>query len=263
MTSPATRTALVTGASSGIGAAFARALAQDGYNVVVVARRADRLNALCEELNTVAGVTAIALPADLSRPEAPAELAAALAERGMRVDLLINNAGIGTHGPFADTPAQADQAMLTLNVTALTAMTKAFLPAMLAHGSGGIINVASSGAFQPIPYFAVYAATKAYVLSFSEALAVEVMDRGVKVVCLCPGPTQSEFSLHAEFKTDMVDRAPMMTSEAVVAEGLAALRAGRVVHVPGFFNAVGAFSTRLAPRALVSRLSGMIFKPNR
>jgi short-subunit dehydrogenase len=255
-------TALITGASSGIGAAFARQLAREKNDLVLVARRADRLEALAQELEAAHGIKATVLPADLGRTEAPAEVAAELAKRGIKVDLLINNAGLGHHAAFLDAAPQADHQMIDLNITALVALTRQFLPGMVERGQGGVINVASTAAFQPIPFMAVYAATKAFVLSFSEGLAEEVGPRGVKVVCLCPGPTESEFTAVAQLKTDMVEKVSMMTSEAVAAEGLSALKAGRAVQIAGFVNALAALGPRFVPRGIVTKMAGMLFKPN-
>lgn len=256
------KTALVTGASSGIGAAFAHALAKDRHDLVLVARRADRLHALAEELRGAHGGRVEVLPADLVRPEAAGELAEAVKGLGMNVDLLVNNAGMGVHGPFLELTAEDDARMITLNIGALTALTRAFTRGMVERRTGAVINVASTAAFQPVPYFAVYAATKAYVLSYSEALAEELRPFGVTVQCLCPGSTESEFVAVAQFKSDMHTKAPMMTAEAVVAESLGALRAGRSVHVAGVLNQIGTLGPRFLPRALITKISGTLFKPN-
>ncbi|MFN3430649.1 MAG: SDR family NAD(P)-dependent oxidoreductase [Candidatus Sericytochromatia bacterium] len=259
-----TQTALITGASSGIGASFARRLAADGYHLILVARRADKLEALAAEVTANRSIRAEVIPADLSRPEAPGALLEAVTARGLTVDLLINNAGIGAHGPFEATTHDDDQRMIDLNISSLTAMTRAFLPGMLERRSGAVINVASTAAFQAIPYFAVYAATKAYVLAFSEALAEEVADRGVKIVCLCPGPTATEFNdVAGVSKLEAAKKAPTMTADAVAAEGLAGLKAGRVVQVAGLVNAFGASAGRLMPRQWVAKAAGLIFNPNR
>lgn len=257
------QTALITGASSGIGAAFARALAQEGYTLVLVARRVERLEALAAELRSAHGVRAEVLPADLLAPGASSTIAQAARDLGLDVDLLINNAGVGIHGAFESATAEDDLRMITLNITSLTELTRAFLPGMLERGRGGILNVASTAAFQPIPYFAVYAATKAYVLSFSEALAEEVGGRGVKVSCLCPGPTETEFNaVSGVGQLDVASKAPTMSAEAVAADGLAALRGGRAVQVAGFMNAVGASATRFIPRQWLAKAAGTIFKPS-
>ena len=256
------KTALVTGASSGIGAAFARALAKSGHDLVLVARRADRLHALAEELRGVHQVRVEVLPADLLRPEAARELAEAVQALGMQVDLLVNNAGMGIHGPFLEHTAEDEARMIALNITALTALTRAFTGGMVERRTGAVINLASTAAFQAVPYFAVYAATKAYVLSFSEAIAEELRPFGVTIQCLCPGATESEFSQVAQFKSDIHQKAPLMTAEAVVAESLDALRAGRSVQVTGVLNQLGTLGPRFLPRALITKISGSIFKPN-
>lgn len=256
-------TVLITGASSGIGAEFARQLASDGATLILVARRADRLEALAAELREAKGVRVEVLPADVAKPGAAAEIRDEVAKRGLTVDWLINNAGLGHHGPFLEADDEVDRKLIDLNITALTALTRAFLPGMASRKQGAVLNVASTAAFQSIPYFAVYAATKAYVLSFSEALAEEVAPRGVTVSCICPGPTESEFASHAAFKTDIVDRAPTMTAEDVVDDALAAWRGGRPVQVAGWLNTVTAMAPRLLPRQLVTKVSGSLFRPTR
>ncbi len=256
------KTALVTGASSGIGAAFARALARDRHDLILVARRADRLHTLADELRGTHGVRVEVLPADLVKPEAASELAEAVKALGMQVDLLVNNAGMGVHGPMLDLTNEDDARMITLNISALTALTRAFTRGMVERRTGAVINVASTAAFQPVPYFAVYAATKAYVLSYSEALAEELRPFGVNVQCLCPGSTESEFVEVAQFKSDMHTKAPIMSAEAVVAESLGALRAGRSVQVAGVLNQIGTLGPRFLPRALITKISGTLFKPN-
>lgn len=254
-------TALITGASSGIGTAFARLLVKDGYDVILVARRLDRLEALAAELNQGRANAAMAMPADLAKDGAPAELYDRVKAAGRQVDLLVNNAGLGKHGAFAELSHEDDRQMLDLNITALTDLTRAFLPAMVERKSGGVINVASTASFQSVPFMAVYAATKAYVLAFSEALAEEVSKHGVKVLCLCPGPTETEFTAVAEFKSDIFEKAPVMSAEAVAKDGIAAYNAGRAVHVAGLANQVGAVGTRFLPRAIVTKLAGQMFKP--
>jgi len=257
------KTALVTGASSGIGAAYARALAARGYDLILVARRADRLQTLADELKAAHGLRAEVLPADLLQRETPAGLVRDVAALGMQVDLLVNNAGLGVHGAFLAATAEDALRMIDLNIASLTAMTHAFAPAMVERKGGAIINVASTAAFQAIPFMGVYAATKAYVLAFSEAIAEELRPHGVTVQCLCPGATESEFAVVAQFKTDAPEKAPTMTAEAVVAESLNALAGGRAVHVAGMLNQLGALSTRMVPRFVATKLAGQIFKPNR
>jgi short-subunit dehydrogenase len=255
------RRALVTGASSGIGAAFARSLRGRGHALVLVARRADRLAALCAELGGDAA--AIAVPLDLTAPEAGARLERALAERGLAVDLLVNNAGLGHTGRFLEQPPEKVAAMLDLNVRALMDLTRRFVPPMVARGSGAVINVVSTSAFQPVPYLAVYAATKVFVLSFTEALADELAGTGVKVQALCPGLTESEF--HATAGTDKVlfTKTGMMTAEAVVERSLGALDRGRLRVIAGWQNRLVAGVQRFAPQRLVRGVAGRLFRPAR
>jgi short-subunit dehydrogenase len=255
--------ALVTGASSGIGAAFARALAARGYDLVLVARRLDRLEALATELEAAHGRRAIALSQDLSAPDSADALAQAVADLNLTVDLLVNNAGIGWYEAFAAMDRAQVMATVNLNVATLTALTHAFLPGMVARGQGAVIQVASAAAFQPIPFGAVYAASKAYVLSFSEAIAEEVAPQGVRVVCLCPGTTESEIHSYSGVKPGLLELAPPMPAEAVVQEALRALAWRQRVVVPGLQNALGAFAARVLPRDLLTHITGRIFAPQK
>lgn len=188
-----TSTALITGASSGIGESLARQLAAHGAHLILVARTEDRLHALAAELGARYRVQVHVLPADLNRPGAAAELHAAVQARGLNVDILVNNAGLGGYGEFSAQPSDEIDRMIAVNIGALTGLTRAFLPDMLARGRGRVLNVASTAAFQPGPLMAVYYATKAYVLSFSEAIAEEVAGSGVSVTALCPGPVRTDF----------------------------------------------------------------------
>lgn len=251
--------AVVTGASSGIGEAFARLLVEHGHDVALVARRADRLQALATELDA-RGARTETIPLDLATPGAGEALAAELTERGLAPDVLVNNAGVGYYGPFHEAERAKIEAMLAVNVAGLTAVSHALYPGMRERGRGGIIHVASLAAFQGIPGFAVYAASKAYVLAFSEALAAEGAAHGVKVLCLCPGNTESEIHGHSGVDPEVVRRAPMMSAEAVAAEGLQALRAGAMVHVPGPLNAFGATLSRLMPREFSTRVAGVVLQ---
>ncbi len=248
-------TALITGASAGIGAALAREFAAHGYDLVLVARRKDRLLALADELETRYRVTARAIEADLARPEAPDEIYRQVWVRGIAVDVLVNNAGFGTHGPFAATDLQTELQMLQVNVVALTHLTKLFLRDMLARRHGKVLNLASTAAFQPGPLMAVYYATKAYVLSLSEALATEVQGTGVTVTALCPGPTPTEFQSRARIADTRLMRSPLVTDAATVARvGYRALMAGKAVAVPGWTNRALTYAVRLAPRRLVAHI---------
>ncbi len=253
--------AVVTGASSGIGAAYARALRARGERVVLVARRADRLAALARELG--GEPHALAVPLDLAGPGAAEALRNQLDGRGIAVDLLVNGAGLGHTAPFGEQRPEAIRAMLDVNVRALVELVHAFLPGMRARGRGRIVNVASNAAFQPVPYLAVYAATKAFVLSFTEGLAEELRGTGVRVQALCPGITATEFLEVAETHPGLlVTRMPMMTPEAVVQASLKGLDRGRVRVVAGWANRfLGFVVQRLAPRGVARRVAAQLYKP--
>lgn len=251
------RTVLVTGASSGIGEAFARALAQQGAGLVLVARSGDKLAHLAEELGGVTRAPVRHIAMDLSQPGAVAALYAQLDEAGMSVDLLINNAGFGKWGDFlADTPSTY-QAMLDLNVGALVQLTHYALSRMQAAGGGGIINVASTAAFQPIPFQAAYAASKAFVLSFSEALYGEFRSKGIAVMALCPGLTKSGFAQTANAETTGM---PEATPEFVVASALRAFARGRQYHIPGRKNYLSSLLPRLLTRRTVVAIVARMFR---
>ena len=255
------KTALITGASGGIGAAFARALAARGANVILVARSEDRLRAPGEELARDHGVRAEVVAADLTRPGAAGELRAAVAARGLMVDLLVNNAGFGTYGRFGTLAPEREHDEVALNVAAMVDLTHLFLPAMLERGDGGVINLASTSAFQPLPYMAVYGATKAFVLSFSEALWAECRGRGVRVLALCPGPTATGFFAVVGSEDGAVGQT--RTAAQAVATGLRALERGRPSVVDGWANYLRAQTPRLAPRGLVARIGERITRPRR
>ncbi|MFI5934310.1 SDR family NAD(P)-dependent oxidoreductase [Actinoplanes sp. NPDC051494] len=244
------KTALVTGASSGIGEQFARDLAARGTGLVLVARRADRLEALAGELRDAHGVPVTVLAADLARPRPGASVRAALADRGIAVDMLVNNAGFGSIGPFAaaDEASLSDQ--IAVNVAALTDMTRAFVPDLVASGDGVLVNVASFVGYQPGPGMAVYAATKAYVLSFTEAIAHELRGEPVRVLALSPGSTRSEFYATAQGSEAGL---AFETPEQVVATGLRALDAARTPArvISGRRNRMNHAILRGLPRRLV------------
>jgi short-subunit dehydrogenase len=247
------KVALITGASAGLGVEFARQLSKRGHHLVLVARRKDRLETLAKELGNA---RAIAL--DLSKSGSAAKLLADLKAAGEQVDILVNNAGFGLIGRFAELDAKRERQMIDLNVGTLTDLCRAIAPAMVKRKSGGILNVASTAAFQPGPNMAVYFATKAFVLSLTEALHEELKPHGVKVSALCPGPTRTEFGEVAGFGGNgLFDRVAMESAE-VVAAGLDGLDRNRAVVVPGFANKAGAFSTRFAPRSVVRRIAGAI-----
>ena len=248
-------TALVTGASGGIGEELARLLAAGGRNVVLLARSADKLQALANQLSAAHGIEATVLAADLSDSDATSEIARTLSARRTTIDILVNNAGFGTAGRFAAEDPQAHLDMLQVNVVALTTLTRAFLPGMLERKRGRILNVGSTAAFQPGPFMTVYYASKAYVLSFSEALAEETAGTGVTVTCLCPGPTHTGFQSRAHIeKSRLFNLARPMQSSDVAQAGYDGMLAGRRVVITGAMNKIMAQSIRITPRALVLKI---------
>ncbi len=257
------RWALITGASAGLGREFAELFAQDKWNLVLTARRVDRLSALASDLVLRHGVEVQVLPADLAHPEAPERIVEELERREVEVSALVNNAGFGLRGEFREIPLAEQTEMIHVNVRALTSLTRLLVPAMLARGDGGILNVASTAAFQPGPHMAVYYATKAYVLSFTEALAEEVRGSGVKVSCLAPGATATEFAGVAGMEDSRLFRMGAMDSWSVARTGFEAWKRGKVLSVPGLRNRLGAVSVRLAPRFLVRRLVSLLQGPSR
>jgi short-subunit dehydrogenase len=245
--------ALVTGASSGIGADLARELARHGYDVVLTARRAPQLEALATELRAL-GVAATVIIQDLGVPGAARELAAELEKRGMQIDVLVNNAGFGDVGTFAHEDPDRIDAMLQVNVSALTALTRAILPGMVSRERGRIMFVSSAAAFQPGPNMATYCATKAFVLSLGEAVAYELRGTGVTLTTLCPGATHTGFAAESGahalplFKSKLV---PKMTSAEVARAGYDAMMRGKPVLVTGLINKLVAFSGAVFPRFIV------------
>lgn len=243
-----TGTCLITGASAGIGTEFARQIAERGYNVTLAARRIDRLTELATELEEQHGVRAIAVACDVTDAQQRAELIESIEARGDHVDILINNAGIGTEGAFTGFTTEENVAQIEVNVTALTAITSDLVPGMIERGSGAILNVASTAAFQPIPRQAVYAATKAYVTSFSQALAQEFKGTGVSVTVLCPGPTRTEF--FGEKQESIEAESPgwaWQSAEDCAREGLDAMFKQKRVHIPRAVNKAGAYSAKVTP----------------
>lgn len=252
--------ALVTGASSGIGEAFARALAHRGQGLVLVARRTDRLRRLAEEL----GGEDVALPlsADLTRRGAVEDLVAELERRKLHVDLLVNNAGLGETGAFHEQAWERVQAMLDLNVRALTEFTWRVLPGMIERHHGRIINVSSTGAFQSVPFLNIYAATKAFVLSFTESLHTELAGTGVHVQALCPGYTETEFFDVSHTSPRLwVNRVPRMSPQRVAAESLRRLAFGKPRVVPGWNNRLMVALVRWLPSRFVRRMGASLYRP--
>jgi short-subunit dehydrogenase len=250
---PIERTVLITGASSGIGKVLADECAAHGHDLVLVARDRAKLDQLAGELASTHGIRVEVISCDLAQPNAPDELFTELTRRGIDVDILINNAGLGLYGPFLETALSHELAMIQLNVVALTALTKRALPPMVARGRGRVLNVASTAAFQPGPLMAVYFATKAFVLSLSEALSNELEGTGVTVTALCPGPTETGFQAGAKMEASKLVQGRQLMSAAEVARiGYRALLAGRRVVVPGIMNKLMASSTRFLPRSTVT-----------
>ncbi|MFS0695946.1 SDR family NAD(P)-dependent oxidoreductase [Streptomyces nitrosporeus] len=247
-------TALVTGASSGLGAEFAVRLAARGHDLVLVARSEDRLTTLAERLAAKYGVRAHVLPQDLAEPDAARRVADRLAARGLSVDLLVNNAGFGTCGRFEEIDADRDHDQLMVNVVALVGLTHALLPGMLERGTGAVVNVASTAAFQPAPYFAVYGAAKAFVLDFGLALRQEYRRRGIRVLTLCPGPVDTPF-FDVIGTRDAAVNGSMTTPEPVVRAALRALDRDRGYVAPGLGNALSAHLLPRRPRTLVAALA--------
>jgi len=248
-------TALITGASGGIGYELAKLFARDHHNLVLVARNADKLGQVANELQA-RGVSVKTVALDLAEPPAPKFLFDQLQREGIAVDILINNAGFGALGKFAQMTDDQIFGQINLNIIALTQLTRLFLPPMLARRSGRIMNVASTAGFQPGPLMAVYYATKAYVISFSEAIANELKDSGVTVTCLCPGATHTGFAKRAgNDKSRLFKQLGAMNADKVALDGYRALMEGRTLAISGLHNWLVAQSTRLGPRKMVTAIS--------
>lgn len=264
MTREESRKALVTGASSGIGEEFARQLARRGYGLVLVARRRERLDLLATSLSALHGVVVEVLPADLTADDGVAAVERRLAAGD--IDLLVNNAGLGSVGEFAELPLAREVEQVDLNVRALMRLTHAALRSMVPRESGAILNVASMAGFQPVPYNATYAATKAFVLNFSEAIHEEAKPHGITVTCLCPGPVRTEFQRVAGIKPERMRGRALLrymagtSAVGVVESALEALDAGRAVVVTGAVNRAIAETSHALPRCVVRRLAGASFE---
>jgi uncharacterized protein len=250
------KTALVTGASVGIGRDLAELFARDGHHLILTARNESQLHELSAKLRDQYHVNAEVIVEDLSVSGASQRIFEQLQSKS--IDYLVNNAGFGTHGPFADADIASQLAMLQVNIVALTHLTRLFLPGMLQRGSGRIMNVASVAAFLPGPLMAVYYATKAYVLSFSEALASEVAGGGVTVTALCPGPTKTEFQIRAGIANTPMFQNRAMSSEKAARLGYEAMMRGKRTIVTGFSNKLSAFGTRFVPRRATAAIAKRI-----
>ncbi len=254
-------TALITGASTGIGYALSRCFAADHHDLILVARQEQKLHAVAEELRGTFGVSAHVIVADLAQPDAPRKLADAVQANVLTVDFLVNNAGFGLGGSFTETALAAELEMIQVNIASLVYLTKLFLPTMIERKSGRIMNVASTAAFQPGPFMAVYYATKAFVLSFSEAISNELSGTGVTVTALCPGPTASDFQARANIQETRLVKSKLMglmSAEAVAQIGYRGLLNGKRVVVPGLMNKMGVQGTRLTPRRLSTQIARML-----
>lgn len=252
---------LITGASGGIGEALAGEFAKGGSNLILVARSKDKLEAIAARLMDEHGIAAIALPADLSKPNAGRKLFEAVIAKGVHVETLVNNAGVLEMGAFADISTKRHLELTHLNVTTLTELTSLFVPGMVERKDGRILNVASIAAFQPIPSLASYAATKAYVLSLTESLSEELKPHGITATALCPGVTATDMVASAKKSNETAAKIPdFMVSDVagVAAEGYAACMKGEVIRVPGMVNLAAAVAGRASPRWLVRAVSGAL-----
>jgi len=259
------KTALVTGASSGIGATFARQLASRDYNLVLVARSHNKLQQLAQQLEKDHSIYTVVIPQDLTQPKAAQTLFDTVTAKGVNIDLLINNAGFCDYGLFADSSLTRQLEMIQLNISALVALTHLFLRPMRQQGEGGIINVSSIAGFQPIPYLSIYAATKAFVLNFSEAIWEENQDASITVTCVCPGPTETEFFMKANFPNSVTESSQhnYTSPEEVVQAALNAFWHKQASIVPGGLgNQLIANLGRFLPRETLVKAVANQFRPN-
>lgn len=248
------KTVLITGASSGIGLEFASLFAKDGDHLIITARNEAKLREIANELTAKYGVKVTVAAKDLSIPESADEIASELTAEGIEVDVLINNAGFAAYGPFYETNWKEEKDMIQVNIMALTALTKQLLPGMIKRNSGQILNVASTAAFQPGPLMAVYYATKAYVLSFSEAVNYELRNTNVSVTALCPGATATNFEKRASLESSRLFQSGAMNARDVAIEGYKALKEKKSLAIPGFKNKALANLVRFLPRKSVLRI---------
>lgn len=255
------KTALITGASSGIGRAFAHEFARDGYDLILAARGISAMQTLSDELQRRYPIRVTVLGADLQKPDGARQLHAQVKAQNVRIHALVNNAGYGLFGEFKDSALEPELAMMRLNMTSVVVLTKLFMPDLIAH-QGKLLNTASTAAFQPGPYMSVYYATKAFVLSFSEAIAEELAPHGVSVTALCPGPTASGFQDKAEMQASaLVQGKRLPSAEEVAGKGYRALQRGQRVYVPGLMNWIMASSVRFTPRRVVTALVRRMSQP--
>jgi short-subunit dehydrogenase len=255
------QTALISGASSGIGEALAKLFAGGGYQLVLVARTQVKLEELAQQLSAKHSVQVWVEPADLAKRGAAKKLAASMARQGIEIDVLVNNAGVLEHGNFVDIGAAANQRMVDLNIAGFTGMLDHFLPPMVERGEGRVLNVASVASFQPVPSLAVYAASKAYVLSLTESLSEELKGSGVSITALCPGVTATNMMSMAQEKSQGIGKIPDFVIgdvEDVAAQGYKACLKGEVICVPGTVNLVATMAGRTVPKWLLRRVTGIV-----
>ncbi len=248
------KTALITGASSGIGLDLAKLMAPN-FDLIITARNQGDLESIARELEAAHGNQVHAIPGDLAKADAPQQLFSEIERRSLQVDVLVNNAGFGSYGAFAESDHQTELDMIQVNITALTSLTRLALPGMLGRKRGRIMNVASTAGFQPGPLMAVYYATKAYVIMFSEAIANELKGSGVTVTCLCPGATATRFASRAKMEESRLFKLGAMKSKDVARTGYKGMMAGKGMVVPGVLNKTIAMSVRFSPRKMVTAIS--------
>lgn len=253
--------ALVTGASGGIGYELSRQFARHGFNVILVARNAARLAEVAQELEKQHQVGTLVLPEDLSHPAAAREIYSNVRKRDISVEVLINNAGFGDLGRFGEAEWEVQRQMLQVNVTTLVELTRLFLPEMVCRKSGRILNIGSTGSFTPVPFMAIYGASKAFVLSFSEALSAELEGTGVTVTALCPGVTATHFARRAKTENTVLVRLNQMTAEDVARTGYLAAMKGKPRVVPGWFNKLLIGSLRFSHRTATLKLNKLLMRP--
>ena len=250
--------ALITGASAGIGMELARVFARNGYDLLLVARRADALEAVAGRLEGEFNISAATFAADLADPGAPGRISDFCANEKLASDVLVNNAGLGYRGEFGETDVARQLNIVDVNIRALTHLTGLFLPQMMLRRSGKILNLASTAAFQPGPLMSVYYASKAFVLSFSQALSEELRNSGVTVTALCPGPTKTEFAGVAEMESSRLFAAAVVDAASVAEFGYQAMIAGKRVAIPGVMNKIVAQANRFAPRIVVTKFARLL-----
>ena len=257
----ARKTALITGASAGLGVEFARLFAKDGHDVALVARRRDKLDEVAAELSKAHGIKASVFPADLTDPAAPTALRDQVAAAGIDVEFLVNNAGFGSNGAFVDVDLRRELDMIEVNVKALVHLTRLFLSGMVARKSGRVLNIGSTAGFVPGPFMATYYASKGFVISFTEAIAHELRGTGVTATVCCPGATATEFAAVAGNDKSALFKSGVADAASVALHGYRAMLAGKVVAIPGFRNKLTAQATRFSPRSVVRGIAARLNRP--